>query len=195
VKPAGEVVVKKAPLSVEELLKKRKEDSEAEKKAQFMTKEQRAELALQRRQQEVEEKKKKTEEERVQREAFLKQVDQTKAPNRDSRYRRRSRSRSRSKSPRRGGGGGGWKSAGGEQKGNLSLRSSGLSSDSLLLKIDPLVAPEALLDEKVARKEHQAIRVHFFLLFLLLSSFTNKLSFLLSCRRDIWANRLWKRRK
>lgn len=64
----------RVPVSLEELMKQREEaERQAQAKPVFLTKEQRAELALQRRQQEVEEKKKREAEEQARRQAFQSQ--------------------------------------------------------------------------------------------------------------------------
>jgi ATP-dependent RNA helicase DDX23/PRP28 len=56
--------LKKEPLSLEELLAKKKAEEEARAKPKFLSKEERAALALQKRQQEVEAMRKQQEEER-----------------------------------------------------------------------------------------------------------------------------------
>ncbi|KAI8075046.1 P-loop containing nucleoside triphosphate hydrolase protein [Gongronella butleri] len=117
---------KRTPISVEELLKKKQEQSDAAK-PKFMTKEERAKLALERRQKEVEEIRKRQEEEQRQRQQFsIKAEDaqrqddhrhhrstrddrdrdrdrSSRNDRRDDRHRgnkrRRDRSRSRSRSP------------------------------------------------------------------------------------------------
>ncbi|XP_023215209.1 probable ATP-dependent RNA helicase DDX23 [Centruroides sculpturatus] len=69
--------VKKEPLSLEELMAKKKAEEEARSKPVFLTKEQRIAEALQRRQQEVDEQKKRTEEERKMRMMFFDEAKKT----------------------------------------------------------------------------------------------------------------------
>lgn len=69
--------VKKEPLSLEELMAKKKAEEEARSKPVFLTKEQRIAEALQRRQQEVDEQKKRTEEERKLRMMFFDEAKKT----------------------------------------------------------------------------------------------------------------------
>ncbi|KAG0744428.1 hypothetical protein G6F60_003382 [Rhizopus arrhizus] len=61
---------KKVPVSIEELLKKKEQEQKETEKPKFLTKEERAKIALEKRQKEVEEKRKKQEEERKKRENF-----------------------------------------------------------------------------------------------------------------------------
>ncbi|XP_067009740.1 probable ATP-dependent RNA helicase DDX23 [Anabrus simplex] len=68
---------KKEPLSLEELLAKKKAEEEARSKPKFLTKEERAAEALKRRQQEVEELRRKQEEERKKRSEFGKEALKT----------------------------------------------------------------------------------------------------------------------
>ncbi|ORE03761.1 P-loop containing nucleoside triphosphate hydrolase protein [Rhizopus microsporus var. microsporus] len=65
-----EPVKKKTPISIEELLKKKEQEQKETEKPKFLTKEERAKLALEKRQKEVEEKRRKQEEERRARENF-----------------------------------------------------------------------------------------------------------------------------
>ncbi|ORX55205.1 P-loop containing nucleoside triphosphate hydrolase protein [Hesseltinella vesiculosa] len=102
---------KRVPVSIEELLKK-KQDQNSTAKPTFMTKEQRAQLALERRQKEVEDIRKRQDEEQRQRQQFhakaeeeVHRADDRYRSSRDDRHHRkrhrryRSRSRSRSRSP------------------------------------------------------------------------------------------------
>ena len=68
---AEEQVVKREPLSLEELLAKKKAEEEAKSKPKFLTKEERAAEALRKRQEEVDALRKNQEEERQKRNAFL----------------------------------------------------------------------------------------------------------------------------
>ncbi|RCI02000.1 DEAD (Asp-Glu-Ala-Asp) box polypeptide 23 [Rhizopus stolonifer] len=61
---------KRVPISIEELIKKKEEESKLTEKPKFLTKEERAKLALEKRQQEVEQIRKKQSEERKARENF-----------------------------------------------------------------------------------------------------------------------------
>ncbi|KAK4518750.1 uncharacterized protein ATC70_008972 [Mucor velutinosus] len=61
---------KRVPISIEELLQKKQEEKKLTEKPKFLTKEERAKLALEKRQQEVEAQRKKQEEERKARENF-----------------------------------------------------------------------------------------------------------------------------
>jgi ATP-dependent RNA helicase DDX23/PRP28 len=61
---------KKVPVSIEELLKKKEQEQKETEKPKFLTKEERAKIAMEKRQKEVEEKRKKQEEERKKRENF-----------------------------------------------------------------------------------------------------------------------------
>ena len=65
------VVVKREPLSLEELLAKKKADEEAKSKPKFLTKEERAAEAVRKRQEEVENQRKQQDEERQKRNAFF----------------------------------------------------------------------------------------------------------------------------
>ncbi|KAJ3405836.1 DEAD (Asp-Glu-Ala-Asp) box polypeptide 23 [Chytridiales sp. JEL 0842] len=71
--PEEELKTKRVPLSLEELLAKKKEEKEAADKPVFLSKEERAKLALEKRAREVEEKRAKEEEERKAREGFFKE--------------------------------------------------------------------------------------------------------------------------
>lgn len=66
-----EEIVKKEPLSLEELLSKKKAEEEAKSKPKFLTKEERAAEALRKRQEDVENLRKQQEEERSKRNAFF----------------------------------------------------------------------------------------------------------------------------
>ncbi|KAI5705520.1 hypothetical protein M8J76_011932 [Diaphorina citri] len=80
---------KKEPLSLEELLAKKKAEEEARSKPKFLTKEERAAEALRKRQAEVEEMRKKMEEERKKRQEFTKEASfESKRENFDARLRR-----------------------------------------------------------------------------------------------------------
>lgn len=87
---------KKVPLSLEELLAKKKAEEEALAKPKFLTKEERAAEALKKRQKEVEEQRKRIEEERKKQLDFL-----NKAKDRDDRGDRRDRDRDRDRDRRR----------------------------------------------------------------------------------------------
>ncbi|CAO3702838.1 unnamed protein product [Rhizopus stolonifer] len=65
-----EPVKKRVPVSIEELIKKREEEKKETEKPKFLTKEERAKIALEKRQKEVDEKKKKQEEDRKKRDEF-----------------------------------------------------------------------------------------------------------------------------
>ncbi|KAJ3334483.1 hypothetical protein HDU93_007872 [Gonapodya sp. JEL0774] len=79
--------VKRVPLSLEEILAKKTEEKSATDKPKFLTKEERAQLAIERRQQEVEAEKQRQEEERKHRMEFLKQAEELSNRARfDSRY-------------------------------------------------------------------------------------------------------------
>ncbi|KAJ3043102.1 DEAD (Asp-Glu-Ala-Asp) box polypeptide 23 [Rhizophlyctis rosea] len=83
VKVPAEPAQKKVPLSLEELLKKKTEEKAATEKPVFLSKEERAKLALEKRQKEVEGMRQKQEEERQARTAFF---SQSAAPERDNGY-------------------------------------------------------------------------------------------------------------
>lgn len=70
----GAEKVKKEPLSLEELMAKKKAEEDARSKPVFLTKEERAAEALRRRQQEVQEQRQRMEEERKQRQQFFEQA-------------------------------------------------------------------------------------------------------------------------
>lgn len=65
-----EPVKKRVPVSIEELIKKREEEKKETEKPKFLTKEERAKIALEKRQKEVDEKRKKQEEDRKKRDDF-----------------------------------------------------------------------------------------------------------------------------
>ena len=65
------VAVKKEPLSLEELLAKKKAEEEAKSKPKFLSKEERAAEALRKRQEQVDNLRKTQEEERTKRNAFF----------------------------------------------------------------------------------------------------------------------------
>ena len=67
----NDVTVKREPLSLEELLAKKKAEEEAKSKPKFLTKEERAAEAIRKRQEAVENLRKTQEEERTKRNAFL----------------------------------------------------------------------------------------------------------------------------
>ncbi|KAJ3163203.1 DEAD (Asp-Glu-Ala-Asp) box polypeptide 23 [Geranomyces michiganensis] len=69
--PPAPPPVKKVPISLEELLQKKSEENAANEKPVFLSKEQRAKIALEKRQREVEEQRMKQEEERQARVAFF----------------------------------------------------------------------------------------------------------------------------
>ncbi|ORX87426.1 P-loop containing nucleoside triphosphate hydrolase protein [Basidiobolus meristosporus CBS 931.73] len=92
---------RKEPLSLEELIRQKEKSKEAEKPV-FLTKEQRAKIALEKRQREVEEIKRKQEEERKYREQFEKEAEKERRSGREKErerdrrdYRDRSRERDR----------------------------------------------------------------------------------------------------
>ncbi|XP_076326667.1 putative ATP-dependent RNA helicase DDX23 [Tachypleus tridentatus] len=87
---------KKEPLSLEELLAKRKAEEEAKSKPVFLTKEQRIQEALQRRQQQVEEQRRAAEEERKKRLEFM---EEAKKLQEDSRERERRERREKRENP------------------------------------------------------------------------------------------------
>ncbi|KAI0094010.1 pre-mRNA-splicing ATP-dependent RNA helicase PRP28 [Irpex rosettiformis] len=84
------------PLSIESLLQKQKEEKEAASKPRFLTKEQRAQLAIEKRAQEIKEQKEKDERARKEREVLEREAEEI-----------RSRERERERTSRYGGGGGG----------------------------------------------------------------------------------------
>ncbi|EFX82937.1 hypothetical protein DAPPUDRAFT_315977 [Daphnia pulex] len=87
--------IKKEPLSLEELLAKKKAEEEEKSKPKFLTKEERAAEAMRKRQEEVENLRKQQEEERSKRNAFFQAAKETnREPERD---RRRDREREREK--------------------------------------------------------------------------------------------------
>lgn len=67
----GQPGIKKEPLSLEELLAKKKAEEEAKSKPKFLTKEERAAEALRKRQEEIDNLRKQQEEERAKRNAFF----------------------------------------------------------------------------------------------------------------------------
>jgi ATP-dependent RNA helicase DDX23/PRP28 len=90
-----QVAIKKEPLSLEELLAKKKAEEEEKSKPKFLTKEERAAEAVRKRQEEVENLRKQQEEERAKRNAFFQAAKETnREPDRD---RRRDREREREK--------------------------------------------------------------------------------------------------
>ncbi|KAI9027888.1 P-loop containing nucleoside triphosphate hydrolase protein [Hyaloraphidium curvatum] len=70
----------RVPLSLDELLKKQAEDRNADK-PKFLTKEERAKIALEKRQKEVEEQRRQQEEERTQRDEFLRKAEEERRRN------------------------------------------------------------------------------------------------------------------
>ncbi|TFK84628.1 DEAD-domain-containing protein [Polyporus arcularius HHB13444] len=84
------------PLSIESLLQKQREEKEAAAKPKFLTKEQRAQLAIEKRQQEIREQREKEERAKKDREALERGVEEV-----------RQRERERERASRYGGGGGG----------------------------------------------------------------------------------------
>ncbi|KAG9032472.1 mRNA splicing protein prp28 [Tulasnella sp. JGI-2019a] len=73
----------KVPLSIESLLQKQKEEKEAASKPKFLTKEERATLAIQKRTQEIREQKEKEERQRQERQALERQAEELRARERD----------------------------------------------------------------------------------------------------------------
>lgn len=79
---AAMAVTKAQPLSIESLLQKQKEEREAASKPKFLSKEERAKLAIERRAQEIREQKEKDETMRKEREAFERQAAELRARDR-----------------------------------------------------------------------------------------------------------------
>jgi len=97
--PPPEVPAKRVPLSLEEMIEKRKAEEEALSKPKFLTKAERAEIALQKRQEQVEEQRKKMEESRKANVEFMAKDAVVKVDDRD-RYRDRDREQYRDRADR-----------------------------------------------------------------------------------------------
>ncbi|KAL9555478.1 DEAD (Asp-Glu-Ala-Asp) box polypeptide 23 [Mucor bainieri] len=145
---------KRAPISIEELLQKKEEEKKLTEKPKFLSKEERAKLALEKRQQEVEAQRKKQQEERKARENFdLAAEDEHRKtrPSFSSRY-------DRDRDNRRGGGGGGDYNYNYNKRGRESKRDS---VDEAAAAAAAAMGGEAA-DAALTEKEKQAIRERYF---------------------------------
>ncbi len=97
--PPPAVPAKRVPLSLEEMIEKRKAEEEALSKPKFLTKAERAEIALKKRQEQVEEQRKKMEEARKANAEFINKDAAVKPDERD-RYRDRDRDQYRDRADR-----------------------------------------------------------------------------------------------